>query len=478
MMLIPEAVLQKRYQLRQLLGNHAGRQTWLATDQQAKCDVVVKLLAFSPQMAWDDLKLFEREASVLQQLNHPGIPRYRDYFAIDETAGAGLSWFALVQDYIPGESLQTRLDRRNRFSEAQIRSIAAQTLTILSYLHQQNPPLLHRDIKPSNMIWGQDQRLYLVDFGAVQNQAAVTGVTFTIVGSMGYAPLEQFWGRAEPASDLYALGATLIHLLTGVAPADLPQDHLRIQFRDRVSVNPHLVNWVTALTEPNLEHRYRSADQALADLQTNQTIAYPLQAKHPPQGSRIQFWQSPKQVIVDIPACPRFFLLDCFTAIGKLVLMSSSAGAYILAIMGLLALFGYGLWQLAPVLQSFGLIIALMFLLLGACLIWVLVVSVRGIHQEFLKIPQGWLKSPFAALRQYRVRGDRHEWIIEWRVFGWRIYRYRLEPQAINHITTNTLGEVMVILRSWAADQHLGHHLTTAEQHWLARELQDWLDQR
>lgn len=74
---------------------------------------------------------------------------------------------------------------------------------------------MHRDIKPSNLIWGEDQHVYLVDFGAVQAQAAVTGVTFTVVGTSGYAPLEQFWGRAVAASDLYALGATLIHLLTG-----------------------------------------------------------------------------------------------------------------------------------------------------------------------------------------------------------------------------------------------------------------------
>ncbi|MBL1176723.1 serine/threonine protein kinase [Pantanalinema sp. GBBB05] len=474
-MLTPDAVLQERYHLRQRLGNHAGRQTWFAYDRQTECDVVVKLLAFSPQMAWDDLKLFEREAHVLQHLDHPGIPHYRDYFAINETGGAGLSWFGLVQDYIPGASLQTLLEQGERFNEAQIREIAVQILTILIYLHQQQPPLLHRDIKPSNLIWGQDQCIYLVDFGAVQNQAAMTGVTFTIVGSTGYAPLEQFWGRAEPASDLYALGATLIHLLTGVAPADLPQEHLRIQFRDRVSVNLNLVNWVSALTEPNLEYRYRSATQALEDLQADRSIVYPLQAKRPPQGSRIQLAQSPKQLTLMIPACPRFFLLDCVTSLGKLVLMSSSAGAYIFAIMGILALGVYGL-GLLPAIPLFGWFL-LLWLSLGVFVLRILIVSVQGIHQEFLKIPQGWLKSPFAALRHYRVQGDRRQWTIEWWVLGWRVYRYRMNLTAIDHITTNSLGEVIVMLRSWAADQHLGHRLTPTEQYWLARELQDWLDQ-
>jgi Serine/threonine protein kinase len=91
-------------------------------------------------------------------------------------------------------------------------------------LHELSPPVLHRDIKPSNLILDDSEQIYLVDFGAVQAQASVTGVTFTVVGTSGYAPLEQFWGRgAVAASDLYALGATLIHLLTNTYPADLPQ---------------------------------------------------------------------------------------------------------------------------------------------------------------------------------------------------------------------------------------------------------------
>jgi len=126
-------------------------------------------------------------------------------------------------------------------TEKQVRELATDILKILIYLHELSPPVLHRDIKPSNLIWGEDKQIYLVDFGAVQAQAAVTGVTFTVVGTSGYAPLEQFWGRAVPSSDLYALGATLIHLLTGTAPADLPQKDSRIQFSDRISLAPSFV---------------------------------------------------------------------------------------------------------------------------------------------------------------------------------------------------------------------------------------------
>lgn len=262
-------ILQERYQLQQRLGRTAvGHQTWLAVDLESQEQVTLKMLAFSPEMHWEELKLFEREAQVLQALNHPRIPRYRDYFSLEREAGVGLPWFGLVQDYIPGFSLQELLDKGQRFSEAKVRIISTEVLRILIYLHELNPPVLHRDIKPSNLIWGDDKHIYLVDFGAVQAQAAVTGVTFTVVGTSGYAPLEQFWGRAVPASDLYALGGTLIHLLTGMTPADLPQKDSRIQFRDRVSVNPRLVSWIERMTEIGLEKRFSKAREALEALKS------------------------------------------------------------------------------------------------------------------------------------------------------------------------------------------------------------------
>ncbi len=268
-MLDTGTILQERYQLQQRLGRTAaGHQTWLAVDLESQEQVTLKMLAFSPEMQWEELKLFEREAQVLQALNHPRIPCYRDYFSLEREAGAGLPWFGLVQDYIPGFSLQELLDKGQRFSEVKVRIISTEVLKILIYLHELNPPVLHRDIKPSNLIWGEDQHVYLVDFGAVQAQAAVTGVTFTVVGTSGYAPLEQFWGRAVPASDLYALGGTLIHLLTGMTPADLPQKDSRIQFRDRVSVNPSLVSWIEKMTEIGLEKRFSKARDALAALKS------------------------------------------------------------------------------------------------------------------------------------------------------------------------------------------------------------------
>jgi serine/threonine protein kinase len=261
-------VINQRYQLQTKLGRNAGRQTWLAKDLQVENNqnatdlVVVKLLSFGGDMQWEDLKLFEREAQILQQLNHDRIPKYQDYFAIDDR----YLWFGLVQQYIPGDSLKQLLDRGKRFTELEVTRIAEEILEILLYLHDFQPPLLHRDLKPSNLILGTDNQIYLVDFGAVQDRAAAEGATFTVVGTYGYVPLEQFGGKAVPASDLYGLGATLIHLLTRTPPADLPSKDLKIQFSDRIIIKPHLVNWLEKITNPALEKRFITAREALTAL--------------------------------------------------------------------------------------------------------------------------------------------------------------------------------------------------------------------
>ncbi|AFY42540.1 serine/threonine-protein kinase [Nostoc sp. PCC 7107] len=271
-MLQIEQILHHRYQIQRQLGNNGIRQTWLAKDLQAadgeESLVVVKLLAFGGTVQWDDLKLFEREAQVLKQLKHPRIPQYIDYFCIDDRT----LWFGLVQQYIPGESLKEKLIVGKRCTEKHARKIATEVLKILIYLHELNPGVLHRDIKPSNLIWGEDNQIYLVDFGAVQDRAAKEGVTFTVVGTYGYAPMEQFGGRAVPASDLYALGASLIHLLTGVPPGDLPQQDLRLQFADRVNASSSFVRWLQKMTEPAPEQRFSNARQALETLKSNLAV--------------------------------------------------------------------------------------------------------------------------------------------------------------------------------------------------------------
>ncbi|MGK7941961.1 MAG: serine/threonine protein kinase [Crocosphaera sp.] len=294
-------ILYKRYRLLEPLGKTAiGHQTWLADDLLSPIDlsiektkkmpwlkwyfrlnqifqpkvyeqVTVKLLAFNPQLSWEQFKLFEREAQVLESLDHPFIPRYQNYFEISQEVGNGVPWFALVEDYIPGQSLQELLETGHRFTESQIRKIAIKVLNILIYLHELNPPVLHRDIKPSNLVLGEDENIYLIDFGAVQDENSVTNITFTVVGTSGYTPLEQFWGKAVPSSDLYALGATLIHLLTGISPTDLHNQDYQINFDNQGKIKPTFKQWLNTLTDIKISQRYQSAREALYRLKNPPT---------------------------------------------------------------------------------------------------------------------------------------------------------------------------------------------------------------
>lgn len=261
-------VLHDRYQIQTLLGRKTGRRTFLAVDQQTQTSVVVKLLLFSPDFTWDDLKLFEREAETLKFLDHPTIPRYLDSFEVATELGKG---FALVQSYIGARSLQDWVQSGRTFSEADLKAIAKDLLETLDYLHNRQPPVIHRDIKPSNILLGDRSghrvgQVYLVDFGSVQNTAAIEGGTFTVVGTYGYMPLEQFSGRSVPASDLYSVGATLLYLATGKHPADFPQKDLRLQFETFVHLIPPLNNWLSQMIEPSVEKRFHSARAALQAL--------------------------------------------------------------------------------------------------------------------------------------------------------------------------------------------------------------------
>ncbi|HEY9729544.1 MAG TPA: serine/threonine-protein kinase [Chroococcales cyanobacterium] len=456
-MLQAEQVLQERYQLQQQLGRTAaGRQTWLAKDLQSSELVTVKLLAFSPQMQWEELKLFERESQVLQALNHPRIPRYRDYFSLDKQTGAGIPWFGLVQDYIPGFSLQELLEQGKRFTEKQVRKIATDILGILIYLHELSPPVLHRDIKPSNLIFGEDREIYLVDFGAVQAQAAVTGVTFTVVGTSGYAPLEQFWGRAVPASDLYALGATLIHLLTGTSPADLPQKDSRIQFSDKVSLNPSFVGWIEKMTDIAIEKRYSTARQALDSLQLDRmlpssSVRLPATRKlAKPNGSYIKLNKTDDRLQISIPA-PGLRKLTQFSLLG----------------LAFFLIFGGVLLTLAVVIIDS--VIASASLITGTLLVVILCVLTLFIVAYF---------AIFFGERTH-LYGNRNYLKLERQTLRLKYGKETVDLREVLGVFLQKEGTIYQInIRSGYKNYWLGGALGEDESAWLAQEIQDWLNLR
>jgi hypothetical protein len=261
-MMTTDTVLTDRYQIEELLSQKAGRRTFLAKDLQAQVPVIIKLLRFGDGFEWDDLKLFEREATTLKNLDHPEIPKYLDYFEVNEVDTPS---FALVQSYIEAPSLATLITRGHKFSEAEIIELADRLLDLLAYLHQQHPPVIHRDLKPSNILLRNRSGnsigdVYLVDFGSVQTVAKKEEGTITIVGSYGYMPLEQFGGQTTTASDLYSLGMTLIYLLTGTHPAELPQVDGRVKINAELS--KRFERWLEKMTHPHLDKRFDCAKAA------------------------------------------------------------------------------------------------------------------------------------------------------------------------------------------------------------------------
>ncbi len=210
--------------------------TYRAWDVARASSVIVKELRIERLDDWKALELFEREARVLSSLSHPHIPAFCDFFAhggptplpvqaMRSNDGPDHLSLVLVQVLIEGATLQQRIDQRRPFSPFEAEHVLRALLGALVYLHERIPPLVHRDIKPGNIVLAPDGRPYLVDFGAIQERLRSAGsVGSTIVGTLGYMPLEQIRGDARPASDLYALGVTMIVALAGRPLAELPFD--------------------------------------------------------------------------------------------------------------------------------------------------------------------------------------------------------------------------------------------------------------
>ncbi|MBC7969872.1 MAG: serine/threonine protein kinase, partial [Verrucomicrobia bacterium] len=257
-------ILGDRYEVERQIGKQTGRWTLLARDLTTQERVVIKLLFLDDALEWDDLKLFEREVEILKSLSHPAIPRYLGFFEHQLPNDKAL---ALIQTYVEGKSLEQCLQERRLFTEAETKQLAKALLHILVYLHGQHPPIVHRDIKPSNILLANRQA-YLVDFGSVKALTSSGDTSaFTVVGTYGYMPPEQFSGRALPASDLYSLGATLTAMLAGAHPSSLPHKGVKIDFEKIAQLSPAYVEWLEWLTDPNLERRAKSAQEALSALE-------------------------------------------------------------------------------------------------------------------------------------------------------------------------------------------------------------------
>lgn len=266
-----------RYRILNVLGEGSSGITYRAEDVQSGQQVALKALSLRCMGDWKAMELFEREARVLAQLDHPAIPRYQDYFQLDTEYDRA---FCIVQQLVEGRSLAELVQTGWRSTESEVRRIAEQILEILIYLHSLTPPVIHRDIKPQNLIRQANGQIYLVDFGAVQHTYYSTLMrNSTVVGTFGYMAPEQFCGQAGAATDLYSLGATLLFLLTHRSPAELPTDRLKLNFRSRIQVSLMFADWLEQMLEPDLNDRFPSAQAALTALRTRQPMAKPSRSR-------------------------------------------------------------------------------------------------------------------------------------------------------------------------------------------------------
>ncbi|HEY9847914.1 MAG TPA: serine/threonine-protein kinase [Leptolyngbyaceae cyanobacterium] len=312
----PGDILAERYQIFDVLGQGGIGVTYQAVDLQNDRQVAIKKLSLQQISDWKVLELFEREARILSQLNHPGIPQYLDYFQVDTPDDRK---FYLVQELAAGESLAALVEKGWHAKETEVKSIAEQVLLILTYLQEFKPPVIHRDIKPQNIIRNSDGKVFLVDFGAVQDtyrQTAIAGST--VIGTYGYMAPEQFAGQAYPATDLYGLAATLLFLLTHQSPSNLPQHRLKIDFRSHVQILPSFADWLETMLEPIPEDRFPSAKAALTNLKGERNSL--VEKRSQPTGSRIRLQQTWGKLIVEIP--PVGWRLDNISWLGFALIWS------------------------------------------------------------------------------------------------------------------------------------------------------------
>jgi hypothetical protein len=252
-------VIADRYEVLRTLGRGSFGHTFLARDREKERSVAIKVLDAREAPDWKAFDLFEREAAVLRSLRHHGVPHIHDAFR--DAWKDGEAAF-LVMEYIDGTSLDAMIAAGHDRDGAEIRRLLLDLLGILEYLHDRVPPILHRDIKPANIVLRENGSPALVDFGAVRNIfAAPDDAGSTVVGTFGYMPYEQYMGQASPSSDLYALAATLLHLVTGRAPRDFMTDGGRIEVPESLP-DARLRLVLARMLQPSPADRFPSARDA------------------------------------------------------------------------------------------------------------------------------------------------------------------------------------------------------------------------
>ena len=274
----PGNILGNRYEIVRELGRGGFGRSYLAIDLNKFSEQCV-LKEFAPQVTGQDelvkaKQLFEREAVVLYKLQHSQIPAFRELLRVNSSGGESL---LLVQDYIEGETyldkLNQRLKQQQVFSESELVNFLHDLLPVLDYIHKLG--VIHRDISPDNIIYRHRDKLpVLIDFGGVKEIATTvisrysSTTVATRIGKQGYAPDEQMIrGKVSPPSDLYALGATSLTLLTGKNASTIYNPaEATWEWRKHLNLSAELGIVIDRLLQHHPQDRYQSAAAVLADL--------------------------------------------------------------------------------------------------------------------------------------------------------------------------------------------------------------------
>ncbi|MBD2018114.1 serine/threonine protein kinase [Microcoleus sp. FACHB-53] len=286
-----QQLFRNRYEVLRMLGRGGFGVTFLAKDVLLPSEPLCVIKQLCPKVADPSAlenaqKRFEREAKILGKLgSHSQIPRLLDYFIADGE-------FYLVQEYVRGSTLARLVRRSGCFSEEWVTRFLREMLVLLQYVHKQQ--VIHRDIKPQNIIRCQDDgRLVLIDFGAVKELVAQAGETSMkaptthFIGTVGFAPPEQFSLRPVFGSDIYALGITCLYLLTGKAPLDFDSDRHtgELLWQNSAQVSEPFAKVLSKMLKISLSERYQSVGSILRALDHESTpdnLARCLLTRHQP----------------------------------------------------------------------------------------------------------------------------------------------------------------------------------------------------
>lgn len=258
-------VIDGKYEILKEIGRGGMSVVYLAMDKHLNKQWAVKEIRKKGSGKNDEIVVNSllAEANMMKKLDHPALPRIVDI--IDN----GVTIY-VVMDYIEGESLDKILNEYGAQPEELVVNWAKQLCDALSYLHSQKPPIIYRDMKPANVMLKPEGNIKIIDFGIAREYKEQNLADTTVLGTKGYAPPEQYSGQTDPRSDIFALGMTMHHLLTGVDPRNGEAYAPVRQWNPELSEGIEII--IDRCVEPAAENRYQSCADLLYDLEHPELI--------------------------------------------------------------------------------------------------------------------------------------------------------------------------------------------------------------